>query len=130
MLYLDSSALVKLVVPEPESRALQARLALADHLISSVVAAIEVPRAVARVADRPATSRRVDEVLSAIDLRDLGPEVVSAARAIPAHIRSLDAIHLGTALAGDTNCEVFVAYDRRLQHAARELGLPVLAPGA
>lgn len=127
--YLDSSALVKLVLMEPESDRLRAHLTDASPATSSALAEIEVTRAVDRVgADKAATSR-VHDVLATIELRRIDTGIIgAAARLAPAELRSLDAIHLATALElGDELIE-FVAYDRRLLKAADDRGIPTLSP--
>lgn len=129
MLYLDSSALVKLVLPEPESEALIRRLRPSAAEASSMVAAVEVPRAVARVSSDSRARARVDEVLEAIDLREVDEEIVAEARTIDPAVRSLDAIHLATALTLAESLEGLITYDRRLAAAAAGAGIDVLAPG-
>lgn len=132
MLYLDSSALVKLVIRERESGDLQERLreSRSEMSLSSLVAAVEVPRAVARATDEHAAVRRADEVLAAVDLRQLDEDVIAAAGTVGADVRSLDAIHLGTAITLRDDIDAFIAYDRRLLEAAQAAGLPAVAPGA
>lgn len=125
-LYADSSALVKLVLTEPESPALGTYIE--DHrLVTSEVALVEVVRA-ERVADPPASP-----IMSAISLFDR-IELVAvtrdllrrAAELTSERLRSLDAIHLATALEVDPD-EV-VAYDRRLLEAAEAAGLRTSSP--
>lgn len=130
MLYLDSSALVKLVLPEPETGALRERLASSASEVTSVIAAIEVPRAVARVTGEEQVMARVDEVLARVDLRALDEEVVALARGVPAAIRSLDAVHLATAQSMRDGLDGIVVYDRRLAEAAADADLDVITPGA
>lgn len=130
MLYLDSSALVKLVIEERGSAQLVALVAHGSELISSALAAVEVPRALERRGADGAVVGRGDRLLSRIHLRDLDAQVIAAARGIPARVRSLDAIHLATALSFGASLEALVAYDRRLLDAARAAGLTVASPGA
>jgi predicted nucleic acid-binding protein len=125
--YVDSSALVKLVVREPESDALRRYLASAGPLASSILATVEVSRAVARVApDAGADAAGLFEGLNvlALDARI----AARAATLSPAGLRTLDAIHLATALELRDDLTAFVSYDDRLSSAARELGLPTVAP--
>ena len=99
MIYLDSAALVKLVHAEPESPALRAWLGdrAETPWVSSVLVEIESFRALARYA--PEASTRLYPVLDQIDLIDLSPRVRILAQTIrPVTVRTLDAIHLGTAL--------------------------------
>ena len=129
MIYLDSAAVVKLVHAEPESPALRAWLdeRAETGWISSVLTEIEAFRALARYA--PDAVSRLPAVLDQINLIDLGPQIRILARtARPATVRSLDAIHLGTALHSRPGLTSFVTYDKRLLEAARAAGLPVDSP--
>jgi predicted nucleic acid-binding protein len=132
--YLDSSALIKRSVAEPESDALDTALDrhVADEaaLVSSSLAWVEVSRALrARLnaADRDEVNDAIEVALSGIAERPMTAEVVSLARRIdPTVLRSLDAIHLATAVLLDA--DVIVTYDDRLAEAARHNGLAVAAP--
>lgn len=129
MIYLDSAAVVKLAHAEPESPVL--RRWLDDRAetgwISSVLTEIESFRALARHA--PNAVSRLPAVLDQIDLIGLDPRIRILARTIrPVTVRSLDAIHLGTALQSGPGLTSFVTYDKRLLDAARAAGLPVGAP--
>jgi uncharacterized protein len=129
MIYLDSAAVVKLVHAEPESPALRDWLDKRAETgwISSVLTEIESFRALARYA--PDAISRLPAVLDQINLIDLGPQIRILARtARPATVRSLDAIHLGTALHSRPGLTSFVTYDKRLLEAARAAGLPVDSP--
>jgi uncharacterized protein len=129
MIYLDSAAIVKLVHAEAESAALRAWLGeRADTgWISSVLAEIESFRALARYA--PAAAARLPVVLDQIGLIALdAPVRILAETARPATGRSLDAIHLGTALHTRQVVTSFVTYDKRLLDAALAAGLPAEAP--
>lgn len=130
LIYLDSAALVKLAVVERESAALLAGLAGREAWVSSVLAAVEVPRAVARMSGDPQASERADEIVRRTDLHALSDEVVRLSRSLPPPLRSLDAIHLATAMSMREALESFVTYDRRLVAAARSAGFSVLSPGA
>lgn len=126
-MYLDSSALVKLVVPEAESAALRILLRSWPERVSSVVAAVEVERAARRIG--AGAVRRARSVLSRIGLVELDDEVVRAAATVePLELRTLDAIHLGTAVTLHEEMGAFCAYDARLAGAAARMGLEVLAP--
>lgn len=128
MVYLDSSALVKLVVSEPESMAL--RLYLVDHRerVSSALAHVEVCRAVRRKGASEAALRRAEHVLARIGLVALDEPLLRAAAALsPTGLRSLDAVHLATALSLD-GLDAVVTYDRRFDAAASEAGLAVESP--
>lgn len=129
-LYLDASAIVKLVVREQETEALRAFIAGAD-LVSSEIAEIEVPRAAYLRSARPATLARARDVLAEFDLVAIDEEVRSAAaRARPAELRSLDAVHLVSCQRLAAHLEAVVCYDRRLAAALRAGSLRVEAPGS
>jgi uncharacterized protein len=129
MIYLDSAAVVKLVHAEPESPGLRAWLGerAETRWVSSVLMEIESFRALARYAPEAVT--RLHPVLDQIDLIDLTPRVRILAQAVrPITVRSLDAIHLGTALSIQRNMTSLVTYDKRLLDAAIAAGLPADSP--
>jgi predicted nucleic acid-binding protein len=127
LVYLDSSALVKLVVRERETAALRRFLVTRDNRISSIVATVEVVRASRRFGE--AAGRRATEVLAGVALLALDDAVVSRARTLdPVALRTLDAIHLASALSLVPDLGGFVVYDDRLEAAAREAGLSVVRP--
>jgi predicted nucleic acid-binding protein len=129
MIYLDSAAVVKLVHAEAESAALRSWLDKRAEVqwISSVLTEIESFRALARYA--PAAVSRLPAVLDQIDLIDLDQRIRMLAQTVtPTTVRSLDAIHLGTALRSRSSLTSFVTYDKRLLDAAQAAGLPVDAP--
>ena len=117
--YLDSSAIVKLVVREQESVALR-RYLRGRSLVSSALARVEVARAVMPHGTR--TLRKAGEVLARIDL-------VRAATMEPADLRTLDAIHLATASLFGRSLSRFVCYDGSLAGAAKAGDWNVVAPG-
>jgi len=128
LLYLDSSALVKLVVAEPETTALFTFLAGWPHRVSSALARVEVLRAVRRMGAGPAVRRRAARVMTRVALvRIDGPVLAAAARVAPAPLRTLDAIHLATARSLDSLAGI-VTYDKRLGVAALRARLRVWAP--
>ncbi len=128
MLYLDSSALVKLVVVEAESASLGSYLrAFSGRRASSALARVEVPRAVRAEGNWAVISART--LLGKFDLLAMPPDLLDeAADLAPAGLRSLDAIHLASALRLGPRLTALVGYDRRLTEAATALGLPVAAP--
>ena len=129
MIYLDSAAIVKLVHAESESQALRDWLDERAEVgwISSVLAEIESSRALARYA--PAAVARLHLVLDLVDLIDLDAGTRIFAQTVrPPTVRSLDAIHLATALRVEPRLTSFVTYDKRLADAARVAGLTVDAP--
>lgn len=125
--YVDSSALVKLVLEEPESAALEAALRAASALFTSALARVEVVRAVLHEG-RPGVDR-ARQRLSECDILALDLEVLDRAADLhPTALRSLDAVHLASALSLGPSVKRFVTYDRRLASAARRAGFEVEAP--
>lgn len=129
LLYLDSSALIKLVLPEKESRALLQSLADWPVRLSSELAAVEVVRAARRASADPAVEQRAVEILAGLHLLKIDSAVLDRASHLePRTLRSLDALHLASALSLGEDLGAIVVYDTRLAAAATELGLRVLAP--
>lgn len=126
--YLDTSALAKLVVAEPETASLRSWIAEQDRtLVCCDLARTELTRAVRRVAPE----RMVDAhaVLDGLTLLTVPASLFAAAgRLDPPELRSLDAVHLAAALELGDDLEALVAYNERLQQAARVNGIDVLAP--
>jgi predicted nucleic acid-binding protein len=127
--YVDSSALLKLAVREPETAPLESHLATRDGLVTSRLAVLEC-RLAARRASHARLLQTIDQVLDAVYLLDITPAILDdAATANPPLLRALDAVHLATALSiGDAQLEV-ITYDTRLADAARANGLSVVQPG-
>ncbi len=132
--YLDSSALVKLVLREPESDVLAEFLAGAD-LVSSELALTEVPRAVRRVIDGSGASVRervlvtASAALAQLALVALDRTLLETAGALDAPaLRALDAIHVACAV-DVSPIDAFITYDDRQFAAARLAGMPAVAPG-
>jgi predicted nucleic acid-binding protein len=126
--YLDSSAIVKLVVAEAETPALENYLAACAGIATSRLAATEVCRAAARTNRRKVLSQ-AEDVLESFVLVDVTRAVLAvASRLKPVELRTGDAIHLVTALSLDLPDLEFVAYDDRLVTAARSAGLVVKQP--
>jgi len=129
MIYLDSAAVVKLAHAEAESAALRAWLdeRAETGWASSVLVEIESFRALARYAPEAVT--RLHPVLDQIDLIDLSPRIRILAQTVrPVTVRSLDAVHLGSALSIRRSLTSFVTYDKRLLDAAIGVGLPADSP--
>ena len=129
MIYLDSAAIVKLVHAESESQALRDWLDERADVgwTSSVLAEIESSRALARYA--PEAVVRLHPVLDLVDLVELDAGIRILAQTVkPVTVRSLDAIHLATALRIQPRLTSFVTYDKRLADAARAAGLSVDVP--
>jgi len=126
--YLDTSAFVKLIVPEPESEALRSRLGRWPARASSTLLRTESVRALRRSGNDHLVGRarrlfggirlvRVDE-----------PLLDHAAELVPAELRSLDAVHLAAALVIGPDLGVLMTYDVRLKDAALYQGLEVESP--
>lgn len=126
--YLDTSALVKLVVHEPESSALREWLAQAEgEAVSCDLARAELMRAVRRV--DPMLATRARDVLDAISLIRVTPGTFEAAgRLDPTELQSLDALHLAAALQLGDDLSGLVCYDSRLSLAATEQGIRIFRP--
>ena len=130
MIYLDTSAFVKLVWSERESAALQSFIAKwsGAPLVSSALLLVEVRRAVLR--GDPTVMSRVDLLLTRVGQVGITRAILEGASRLPdPGLRSLDAIHLATALRLRQDLEAFVTYDHRLAAAAQRLDLPVAMPG-
>lgn len=127
--YLDTSALVKLVAPEPGSDELRRWIeARSDALVTSDLARTELFRAVRRVRpDQAPLARQVMDTLTVLRM-DTGV-FEEAARLDPPGLRSLDALHLAAALMLEDDLQGVVTYDERLAEATRLVGFLVLAPG-
>ena len=124
--YVDASALVKLIVDEAESGALLRWAIEIDRVVTSRIGIVETVRAASRREhDVTARSRVLDDV-GVVEV-DVSIAAVAATLASPA-LRTLDAIHLATALALGPEVDAFVTYDDRLAEAARAMGLPVVRP--
>lgn len=129
LLYLDSSALIKLVVKEPESPALFSLLKDWSGRISSTLSRVEILRAVRRIEAPPSTLRRAEKVLARVALIAISDDIVAAAFALePRDLRTLDAIHLSTALSVRGDLAAIVTYDLRLAQAASRAGVTVWKP--
>jgi predicted nucleic acid-binding protein len=126
--YVDTSALAKLVVEEPETAALRAWFAAAERTpVSSDLARTELFRAVRRAAPERAVEARA--VLDSITTLEVTTGICEhAARLDPTILRALDAIHLATALILGDDLDGIVTYDERLAAAAAANGVRVVAP--
>lgn len=130
MIYLDSSALVKLVVTEQETPQLSDWLKSRTGIVrvTSWLARVEVVRAV--LEDGEAAVRLARAILVELDQVPLTPDLLDEAGTLSQQVRSLDAIHLASALRFGPELEAFVAYDKRLLAAAEQAGLPTASPGS
>jgi predicted nucleic acid-binding protein len=125
--YLDSSAIVKLIVAEPESAALRRYLRRRRPLVSSALARTEALRALLLEGERAVRQGRA--VLNRIDLVRVSDHILDAAGALlPWSIRSLHAIHLVTAQRLGRDLGRIVTYDERMIDVARVLGIKTMSP--
>ena len=128
--YLDASALVKLATPEAETDALRAQLEHYDTRVTNRLATVDVARALVRrgVASAGLVDA-VGEAFTRLAIMELDRAIAeSAGRIGPPTLRSLDAIHLASALVLRDELDAMVTYDARLADAARAAGLAVLTP--
>lgn len=116
MIYLDSSALVKLIKNEEETPELVQFLATATPLTSSLIAKIEIMRAVKR-------SRNIDylnaamQLIEGLNFIELTPAIMSIAQHVgSAELRTLDTIHLASAVHMQSNINIFCCYDIQLRY--------------
>lgn len=131
MIYLDSSALLKLVFEEAESADLRSWLKARESTvrIASDLSRVEVHRSTLR--RDPTAVPRAAASLAGVHLMPMGERVVSKALAIgDPLLRSLDAIHLASATLLGRQLEFFVAYDKRLLAAAESANMTAVGPGA
>jgi uncharacterized protein len=127
LVYADSSALVKLVIEEPESAALDRHLAHRQVLATSRIAIVEVARATAIANPTPEARHETERLLASCMLVDVTDALLRSASALAsAKVRTLDAIHLASALR--IEADELLTYDRRLTEAAAERGLAVASP--
>lgn len=127
MIYADTSALVKLVAPESESAAMKAFATSSGTIFTSVIGATELRRAIRR--NYPERLVAAEGLLSRVNLIEASKSVLLLAEVIePATLRTLDAIHLASALSVIEEIDGFAAYDVQLSRAARAVGLTAIAP--
>lgn len=125
--YLDTSALVKLVVIEKESRALRTFLRHEPEQFSCAIARTELLRAVHRGGSAAIEDAR--RVLRSVHLIRLGDALLDAAGLLdPVNMRSLDAIHLAAAAVIAPEVTAVVTYDKRMAEGAALLGFSVASP--
>jgi uncharacterized protein len=126
--YIDSSALVKAVLLEPESDDLLRHFRQTrPSLIASSLLKVETTRAIRQVEPTKGLAE-LNSALEEIVLVAVTETILRRAANLESALRSLDAVHLATAL--DVGAEAMIVYDRRLADAARGYGLTVLSPGA
>lgn len=129
-LYLDPSAIVKLVQTEAETNALRRYLRRhrADQFVTSALSRVEVVRAVLLGGSRAIEQAR--RQLSRLDQIVLGSALLDRAATLSpeAHLRSLDSIHLAAAQVIGPELRAVVTYDARMVEAAENIGMTVVAP--
>lgn len=128
--YLDTSALVKLVVREAESTALRSWIESEGAvLVSSDLARTELMRAVSRASGNYLLQARL--VLDSITILTISTAIFeSAGRLSPSTLRTLDALHLASALELGDDLEALITYDDRLADACMANGIPTLSPNS
>lgn len=134
--YIDTSAAAKLLLDEPERSSLRDHLQelkdRGDRLISSDLLDVELARICVRLGIDQALAGRI---VASVSRMGILPEVIEEAKEIKQAVKSLDAIHLGTALLlaeeaeGDEAVEQIITYDDQMARAAEELGFEVVSPG-
>jgi predicted nucleic acid-binding protein len=129
LVYADSSAIVKLVIEEPESSALDRYLADGPVMATSRIALVEVPRAVGLANAAPEPAAEAARLLESCMLIDVADALLRAAAGLTSRsVRTLDAIHLASALR--IGADEILTYDFRLATAAGDHRLLVVSPGA
>ena len=124
--YVDASALTKLALDEPDSVAMRRWYVERDHIASSRIGLIETRRAVGR---GPHDPEHLETIIGSVVAIELDARIADQAAVVgPPSLRTLDAIHLATAVSLGPEVDAFVTYDDRLAAAARSLGLPVVRP--
>ena len=128
-LYVDTSALVKLVTVEPESAALRGYLSKAegDAEFTAAITRTELVRAATRLRD-PDVTLQATLLLTRLHFVEISTALLDAAAILPPpELRALDAIHLAAALTAP-DLRAFVTYDRHLADAAADAGVDVVSP--
>ncbi|MBV2153897.1 type II toxin-antitoxin system VapC family toxin [Kitasatospora sp. SUK 42] len=133
MIYLDSCAVLKLLIPENESAALRTFLSShgSEGHATSALTQVEVPRALIRIgAPQKVLDASADLLDRMLRIR-LSDPILRAASQLPTrHLRTLDALHLASAEHLEHSLTAFVTYDKRLRESADERDLPVVSPGS
>ena len=126
--YVDASALTKLVLAEPDSVAMRRWYVESERVLCSRIGIVETRRAVTRRDHDPI---HLDTIVASIEIIEFDASIArSAAIVRPIGLKTLDAVHLASALAIADEVDAFVTYDLRLAEAARAAGFPVVMPAA
>jgi predicted nucleic acid-binding protein len=133
MIYMDTSALTKLLIAEPQTPELRtwltAQIDAGDSAATSSLGRVELMRTVARYGE-PGQSDRARYLLEGLDILPLTEPMMALAESIgPPSLRSLDAIHLAAAAYFEQELTAFVTYDHRLLNGCRDIGLTTASPG-
>lgn len=130
MIYFDSSALIKLIAPEPESAALSEwiRQNSQQPRVTSALSKVDVLRSFREVG--AAAEDLASIIVSKIDQMPVKQDVLDTATDLPCEVSPVDAIHLATASKIKDSLHAFVSYDPVIVAAAQEQGLPTASPGA
>ena len=125
-IYVDTSALGRVLLAEPDARVIAETLAASDTRLASRLVRVELQR----LAYRSGRLGEVDQLLADVSLVCLDHGVLAEAETVPPPVATLDAIHLVTALrlSRQNLIDALMTFDLRLAAAAREHGLEVLAP--
>ncbi len=126
--YIDSSAIIKLIVAERESPHLKEYIS--ENLLTSEISRVEVMRTVTVSASSLAPLAK--KVLGALHSVDISPSILYIAENFTSDIslRTLDAIHVATALSLQQVINGVITYDKEMSKNAKALGLSVVSPGA
>lgn len=133
MIYLDTSALTKLLIAEPQTPELRtwltALIDAGDSAATSSLGRVELMRTVAQYGETGHTDR-ARYLLDGLDILPLTEPMMVLAESIgPPSLRSLDAIHLAAAVYFEQELTAFVTYDHRLLNGCRDIGLTTASPG-
>ena len=133
MIYMDTSALTKLLIAEPETPELRTWLAAqidqGESAATSALGRVELMRTVARYGDT-GQADRARYLLDGLDILPLTEPIMTLAESLgPATLRSLDAIHLAAAAYFEQELTAVVTYDHRLMNGCRDIGIATASPG-
>lgn len=139
LIYLDSSAIVKLCRTEDQTEALRTHLGARPgrFLVASALAIVEVCRTLARDGIDPESVMSADGLLlqpamlsAPVLTLEIAPGVLRMARDLPPPVlRTLDAIHIATAKLAGASLDHLISYDKRMISAAEAADLAVATPG-